>query len=112
LFQEATLTRNSRCDAATRDLTVSHINATSVSDATDLSIGEWKRSSMARTWIPNIKTEVILDVRERLKIMVIDEVGYNEHEIKQRPDMELVVIVLEHLVGEVRKAEDHKHTIY
>jgi hypothetical protein len=44
--------------------------------------------------------------------MVIDEVGYNEHEIKQRPDMEMVVIVLEHLIGEVKKYEDHKHTIY
>ena len=53
-----------------------------------------------------------MDTRDCLKKMMIDEVGYDEGQVSKMGNETLIVEILEHLFSELKKQEDHTHTIY
>jgi hypothetical protein len=49
--------------------------------------------------------------RETFKKIVVDEVGWHPDEIDGYNDMDLVLIILNHLLGEIEELRDHTHNV-
>ena len=50
-------------------------------------------------------------MRDKLKALAIDNLGYDEVYVENRSDMEIVALVLGYLLDAAEEQKDHSHSI-